>query len=65
MFKYLTIFCVNGNTLRFNNVSNLKEDIFGDLQFDYQSESTALKCHAVFDQTNFIGYSFVKEEDNE
>lgn len=65
MFKYLTVFCVNGTTLRFNSVSNLKDDIFGDLQFDYKSESTGMTCHAVFDQTNFIGYSYVKEEDNE
>ena len=63
MFEYLTIFCVNGNTLRFNNVSNLTEDLFGDLQFDYTSESTGMKCHGVFDSTNLIGYSFVKKEE--
>lgn len=45
MFEYFTIFCVNGNTLRFNNVSNLTEDIFGDLQFDYTSEITGMKLH--------------------
>lgn len=50
MFEYLTVFCVNGNTLRFNKVSNFKDDIFGDLQFDYKSESTGMSCHAVFDQ---------------
>lgn len=60
MFEYLTVFCVNGNTLRFNKVSNLKDDIFGDLQFDYKSESTGMSCHSVFDQANFIGYSYVR-----
>lgn len=65
MFEYLTIFCVNGNTLRFNKVSNLKDDIFGDLQFDYKSESTGMSCHAVFDQTKFIGYSYVRGKENE
>lgn len=65
MFEYLTIFCVNGNTLRFNKVSNLKDDVFGDLQFDYKSESTGMSCHAVFDQENFIGYSYVRGKENE
>lgn len=65
MFEYLTIFCVNGSTLRFNKVSNLKDDVFGDLQFDYKSESTGMSCHAVFDQSNFIGYSYVRGKENE
>ena len=65
MFEYLTIFCVNGNTLRFNKVSNLKDDISGDLQFDYKSEITGMSCHAVFDQANFIGYSYVRGKENE
>lgn len=65
MFEYLTIFCVNGNTLRFNKVSNLRDDVFGDLQFDYKSESTGMSCHAVFDQADFIGYSYVRGKENE
>lgn len=59
--KYLTIFLTSGSTLRFEQVTNLKEDLLADIEFDYVSASSQEHCHAVFSYINIAGFSFVKE----
>lgn len=58
--KYLTIFLTNGSTLRFNSISNYEEDL-NEIGFDYVSESTNERLHAVFNFSNIAGISYVKE----
>ena len=63
MKKYLTIFCMDGTTLRFNQVNNLVVD--ENVSFDYVSESTQQSCHAVFGVDSISGYSYTLGENNE
>lgn len=58
--KYLTIFLKNGSTLRFNQITNFKEDL-NDIEFDYVSESTNENLHSMFSYSNIAGYSYTKE----
>ena len=59
--KYLTIFLTSGSTLIFEQVTNFKEDLLADIEFDYVSASSQEQCHAVFSYSNIAGFSFVKE----
>lgn len=59
--KYLTIFLTSGSALRFEQVTNFKEDLLADIEFDYVSASSQEQCHAVFSYSNIAGFSFVKE----
>lgn len=59
--KYLTIFLTNGSTLRFEQVTNFKEDLFSDIEFDYVSASSQEHCHAIFSYSNIAGFSYTKE----
>ena len=58
--KYLTIFLTSGSTLRFEQVTNFKEDLLADIEFDYVSASQE-QCHAVFSYSNIAGFSYTKE----
>lgn len=59
--KYLTIFLTYGSTLRFEQVTNFKEDLLADIEFDYVSASSQEQCHAVFSYSNIAGFSYTKE----
>lgn len=59
--KYLTIFLTSGSTLRFEQVTNFKEDLLADIEFDYVSASSKEQCHAVFSYSNIAGFSYTKE----
>ena len=59
--KYLTIYLTSGSTLRFEQVTNFKEDFFAEIEFDYVSASTQEQCHAVFSYSNIAGFSYTKE----
>lgn len=59
--KYLTIYLTSGSTLRFEQVTNFKEDLFAEIEFDYVSASTQEQCHAVFSYSNIAGFSYTKE----
>lgn len=59
--KYLTIFLTSGSTLRFEQVTNFKEDLFADIEFDYVSASSQEQYHAVFSYSNIAGFSYTKE----
>lgn len=63
MKKYLTIFCMDGTTLRFNHISNLV--VSENIKFEYLSESTKEPCRAVFGVDSISGYSYTLGEDNE
>lgn len=63
MKKYLTIFCMDGTTLRFNHISNLVVD--ENVAFDYVSEETNQSCHALFGADSISGYSYTLGEANE
>lgn len=55
--KYLTIFLTSGSTLIFEQVTNFKEDLLADIEFDYVSASSQEQCHAVFSYSNIAGFS--------
>lgn len=59
--KYLTIYLTSGSTLRFEQVTDFKEDLFAEIEFDYVSASTQEHCHAVFSYSNIAGFSYTKE----
>lgn len=59
--KYLTIYLTSVSTLRFEQVTNFKEDLFAEIEFDYVSASTQEQCHAVFSYSNIAGFSYTKE----
>lgn len=59
--KYLTIFLTSGTTLRFEQVTDFKEDLFADIEFDYVSASSQEQCHAIFSYSNIAGFSYTKE----
>lgn len=59
--KYLTIFLTSGSTLIFEQVTNFKEDLLADIEFDYVSASSQEQCHAVFSYSNIAGFSYTKE----
>lgn len=60
----LTLFLENGKTLRFENVTNIKQDsyITGMVTFKYISASDGKKKIASFSLNSLIGISVDKED---
>ena len=60
----LTLYLENGKTLRFENVTNIKQDsyITGMVTFKYISASDGKKKRAIFSFNSLIGLSVDKED---
>ena len=60
----LTLYLENGKTLRFENVTNIKQDsyITGMVTFKYISASDGKKKRAFFSFNSLIGLSVDKED---
>ena len=54
--KDLIIWLVNGNTMKFEKVTNL-ENTDSELTFDYFGVSTQVARKAVFNQINIAGFA--------
>ena len=61
---HLTIFLKDGQTLRFENVTNLKKDnrFYSVITFSYTSMSDGQKKRAIFSTKNVLGLSVNKED---
>lgn len=61
---HLTIFLNRGETLRFENVTDLKKDnrFYSVITFSYTSMSDAQKKRAIFSTKNVLGLSVNKED---
>ena len=61
---HLTIFLQHGQTLRFENVTNLKKEYRFDyiITFNYLSASDGQKKRAIFSTKNVLGLSVNKED---
>lgn len=59
----LIVFLKNGNTLKFENVSNVRfsTNFFTVLCFDYESASNHKKKSAAFNYVHLAGVSFEEE----
>ena len=59
MYKELTVFLKNGNTLKFENITGFNLGLYGDcVRFYYVSMSTGKKKYAVLYLDNIAMYSF-------
>lgn len=63
---HLTIFLNRGETLRFENVTDLKKDnkFYYVITFNYTSMSDSQKKRAIFSTKNVLGLSVNKEDFN-
>nr|DAR80905.1 MAG TPA: hypothetical protein [Bacteriophage sp.] len=61
---HLTIFLKDGQTLRFENVMDLKKDdrFYSVITFNYTSMSDGQKKRAIFSTKNVLGLSVNKED---
>ena len=61
---HLTIFLKDGQTLRFENVMDLKKDdrFYSVITFNYTSMSDGQKKRAIFSTKNVLGLSANKED---
>ena len=61
---HLTIFLKHGQTLRFENVTDLKKDnkFYYIITFNYTSMSDGQKERAIFSTKNVLGLSVNKED---
>lgn len=60
--SYLTLYLSNGETLRYENVSNVRHEEWNDrLYFDYVSASTDIRSTAMFQVAPLLGYTYTKE----
>lgn len=61
---HLTIFLKDGQTLRFENVTDLKKDnrFYSVITFSYVSMSDGQKKKAIFSTKNVLGLSVNKED---
>ena len=61
---HLTIFLKHGQTLRFENVTNIKQDAYitSMVEFKYISASDGKKKRAIFGFNSLIGLSVDKED---
>lgn len=61
---HLTIFLKDGQTLRFENVTDLKKDdrFYYVITFSYTSMSDGQKKRAIFSTKNVLGLSVNKED---
>ena len=61
---HLTIFLKHGQTLRFENVKDLKKDnrFYSVITFSYTSMSDGQKKRAIFSTKNVLGLSVNKED---
>lgn len=61
MKKYLTIYHIEGDTSRFEKVTEL-QNVFGKLVFYYVSASTGERCYAEFKIENLAGFTYTVSE---
>ena len=61
---HITIFLNHGQTLRFENVTDLKKDdrFYSVITFSYTSMSDGQKNRAIFSTKNVLGLSVNKED---
>lgn len=61
---HLTIFLKHGQTLRFENVTDLKKDdrFYSVITFNYMSMSDGQKKRGIFSTKNVLGLSVNKED---
>ncbi|WP_444283215.1 hypothetical protein [Granulicatella adiacens] len=61
---HITIFLKHGQTLRFENVTDLKKDdrFYSVITFSYTSMSDNQKKRAIFSTKNILGLSVNKED---
>ena len=61
---HITIFLKHGQTLRFENVKDLKKDnrFYSVITFSYTSMSDGQKKRAIFSTKNILGLSVNKED---
>ncbi|MCT2160036.1 hypothetical protein O3796_03850 [Granulicatella adiacens] len=61
---HLTIFLKHGQTLRFENVTDLKKDdrFYSVITFNYTSMSDGQKKRGIFSTKNVLGLSVNKED---
>ena len=60
--SYMTLYLHNGETLRFENVSNVRHEQWNDrLYFDYVSASTDARNTAAFQVDGLLGYTYTVE----
>lgn len=63
MYKELTVFLKNGNTLKFENVTDFSFNLYGSaVNFYYVSMSTGKKKYATLYLDKIVMYSYEKEQ---
>jgi len=59
MRSYLTLYLGDGETLRFENVTDVRHDEWNNrLYFDYVSASTDIRNTAMFQVSGLLGYTY-------
>ena len=63
MYKELTVFLTNGNTLKFENITEFSFDFLKDsVSFYYVSMSTGKKKYATLYLEKIVMFSYEKEQ---
>lgn len=63
MYKELTVFLKNGNTLKFDNVTDFSFNLYSEnVNFYYVSMSTGKKKYATLFLDKIVMYSYEKEQ---